>query len=460
MAVVSFVEPQASFNAYKIFRLPLLGSLQLGTILKGRGHDVKVFSESLKTIYHPRKGLLDKRLEKSDVVGISIMTSTARRGYEIADVIRKRNPKTRIIIGGSHASARPEEALKHADLVVCGEGESAIKDAVEGNSTGIVRGERVADLDSLPTLDFSLLKNFVRGPLNLMPIATSRGCPFDCTFCSVTKMFGRRYRFRSPELVLTELVRRVKEGERVFFVYDDNFAADKDRTRQLMEGMLSKRLKKIKWAVQARVDIGRDGELLDLMARAGCTTVLLGMESVNSQTLNTYNKRQSIQDIVRCINNLHKRRIKVHGMFVLGSDNDTPQTIRDTLRFCKRMKIGYAQFSVLTPLPGTQLYDQLEAEKRIWTKNWTLYDGTHVVFFPQSFSVTQLQYWVEWAWKRFYDIHSPLKFLVSRYLLKRWEQVNKSFLCHLPRVRKPRHLLESREPDGAVEMSESATQGA
>jgi radical SAM superfamily enzyme YgiQ (UPF0313 family) len=392
------------------------------------------------------------------------MTSTARRGYEIADTIRKINPKTRIIIGGSHASARPEEALQHADVVVRGEGESVIARVAEDDVSGIIEGERTADLDTLPMLDYSLLKHFVPGFLRLNPIATSRGCPYDCTFCTVTKMFGHRYRFRSPELVLAELNRRVKEGARKFFFYDDNFAADRRRTMRLMEGILrSPKLKKIIWAVQARVDIGRDDELLDLMARSGCSTVLLGMESVNKKTLDSYNKRQSVADIARCIRKLRDRRIKVHGMFVLGSDDDTAQTIRETLRFCKNMNMRYAQFSVLTPLPGSRLYDQMDSEGRIWTKNWTLYDGTHVVYLPRFFSPLQLQYWVKWAWKRFYDIHSPLKYLISRYLIKRWEQVNKAFLCHVPTIKKERYeqgrTEAPKERQTEVKQNESILRG-
>ena len=436
---VSFIEPCADFNGYNFVRLPLLGHLSLGTILKNNGHDVRCYSENLRKVYHHRHGITEKRILESDVVGISIMTPTANRGYAIADAIRKANPKARIIIGGSHATALPDEALRHADAVVTGEGEERILEAVEGDETGIIRGARIRNLDDLPVVDLKLLQGFHPGLLSLTPIATSRGCPFDCSFCSVTQMFGRRYRFRSNEPVLDELEMRTKAGFTKFFFYDDNFAADKTRTKKLLEGMLRRNIR-IYWACQARVDIARDDELLDLMKRTGCVSVALGVESVNPRTLEDYNKKQSVADVVNCIVKLKAHKIRTLCMFVMGSDSDTPLTMRETVRFLKRWKPRYAQFSILFPIPGTRFYDQMLREGRIWTRNWSLFDGGHVVTYPKNFTPIQLLEQVRWTWKQFYALPWLAGYSVFRYFLWRWERINRKYLLHLPSVKPPEEL--------------------
>jgi radical SAM superfamily enzyme YgiQ (UPF0313 family) len=438
---VSFIEPRADFNGFNLVRLPLMGHLQLGTILKQHGYDVRNYSENMRKVFHPRHGVIEKHILDSDVVAISIMTPTANRGYAIADAVRKANPRARVIIGGSHASALPEEALEHADMVVTGEGEGRILEAVEGGATGIIQGEQVKNLDELPMIDLRLLQGYRPGLLSLTPIATSRGCPFDCSFCSVTKMFGRRCRFRSVESVLDELERRVAAGYAKFFFYDDNFSADKVRTKKLLEGVLRRGLK-FSWVCQARVDIARDDELLDLMKRTGCVVVALGVESVNPRTLVDYNKRQSVADIVNCIVKLKAHGVRPLCMFVLGSDSDSALSIRETARFLKRWKPRYAQFSILCPLPGTRFYDEMNVSRRIWTKNWSLYDGSHVVTYPKNFTPVQLIEQTKWAYKQFYAMPWVAGYLVSRLFLKRWERVNKKYMCHLPTVKPPQGIWQ------------------
>lgn len=174
---IVLIEPASTeANVYSKLHMPLLGPIYLGTILKNRGHEVEIYNEN---IYRPDYARLN-----ADIIGISILTSTAKRGYEIA----RQFPKEKVIIGGVHASLSPEEALQFSRQVVIGEAEEVIVDIVEGSiKDTIVRGEAVQDLDILPYPNFSLIKGFKPSPL-VMPISTSRGCPFDCTFCSVTKV--------------------------------------------------------------------------------------------------------------------------------------------------------------------------------------------------------------------------------------------------------------------------------
>ena len=431
MANVAFVEPRGSFNAYGYFRLPLMGSLVLGTMLKEAGHDVSVLRDSVVSVCDKGKEKLHERLVQADVVAISVMTSTADRAYQIADAIRSVAPRIKIIMGGPHATYMSEEALEHSDLVVKGEGEGVILDAVnQKNMTGIVQGAPVENLDEIPFPDLSILKDQGRPPRST-PISTSRGCPYDCIFCTVSSTFGRKYRFRDPKNVLEEIRMRVSQGHREFFFYDDNFAANRSGTKELLEGMAQLDVK-IKWSAEARTNIARDEELLKLMSRANCHRMLIGLESINPRTLEQYNKGQTVEDVKRCITRLHDHNIGVHGMFALGSDDDDAETIRDTVKFCHKMKLDSVQFAILHPLPGSRLYDILDSENRIFTKNWSLYDGTHVVFRPGKLQPLELQEKFFWAWKKFYSLwKKPHLYPVRKYVFSRWHKVNKKSLMDL-----------------------------
>lgn len=380
---------------YSRLPMPLLGPIYLGTVLKKRGHEVEIYKEDILT---PDYTKLD-----ADIIGISILTSTAQRGYEIA----RKFPREKVIIGGIHASLLPQEAAQFARQVIIGEAEHSIIDVVEGRITNqFVYGETVDDLDSLPLPDFSLIKGFPY-PWAIIPVSTSRGCPFDCSFCSVTKIFGRRYRFRSAESAMQEL--ESKRNSPLFFC-DDNFAAHPKRTYTLLNFMLQNRIRN--WSCQVRCDIARDNSLLDLMAKAGCRVVCIGFESVNDLSLKAYEKKQTIAEIIGAIRSFHKRRIKIHGMFVLGADNEDREDIWDTVRFAKKHKIDTLQMSILTPFPGTKVYEDLEREDRIFTKDWSLYDGQHIVFRPKFLSARELQVNIVKAYSKFYALTRSLSMLV------------------------------------------------
>ncbi len=376
--------------------MPLLGPVYLGTILKNKGHEVEIYNEDVET---PDYSKLDP-----DLIGISILTSTAKRGYEIAGKF----PKEKVIIGGVHASLLPDEAIRFARQVVVGEAEEIICDIVEGKiQDPIVRGRPVENLDALPHPDFSLIKGY-RSPSIVTPISTSRGCPFDCSFCSVTKMFGRKYRFRGAEDVMSELLSRDTKS---FFFCDDNFSANPGRARKLLDLILKNKIKG--WACQVRCDVAKDGELLNMMARAGCNAVCVGFESINPKTLQAYDKKQSVDEIISSIRSFHERKIKVHGMFVLGGDDDNVKTVWDTLRFAIKQKIDTIQMMILTPFPGTKVHETLEAQKRIFTKDWSLYDGQHIVFRPKILSAGELQLNVLKAYLKFYSLSRSFSLLLK-----------------------------------------------
>ena len=420
---IVFIEPRSTeANVYSKVSMPLLGPIYLGTILKARGHEVEIYNED---IFKPDYSKLE-----ADLVGISILTSTAKRGYEIAAQF----PREKVIMGGVHASLIPEEAIKYARQVVVGEAEEVIVDIAEGRITEpIVKGRPVKDLDTLPYPDFSLIMGD-RSRSLARPISTSRGCPYDCSFCSVTKMFGREYRFRSAENVMGELKNRDKKS--IFFC-DDNFAAKPSRTYKLLELLLKSNIRK--WTCQVRCDVTRDDRMLKLMSDAGCIGVCVGIESVNEKTLAAYDKKQTVAQIIDAIRAFHKRNIKVHGMFVLGGDDDSIKTVWETLRFAVKQKIDTIQMMVLTPFPGTKVYHDLEAQKRIFTKDWNLYDGQHIVFKPKLISARDLQLSVLKAYTKYYSVWTAASLLMRMnfrngmlrfmgyFIVKEWKWNNRKF---------------------------------
>lgn len=419
---IVLIEPRAcEANIYSKLPMPLLGPVYLGTILKKRGHQVEVYNENIHAPDYTRL--------KADLIGISILTPTAKRGYEIA----KRFPKEKVIMGGVHASLLPNEALEHARQVVVGEAEEVIVDVAEGRRIeSVVQGRPVEDLDALPVPDFSLIKGYPAYPL-IMPVSTSRGCPFDCSFCSVTKMFGRKYRFRGAENIIEEMKSR---NTKQFFICDDNFAADPKRTRTLLGLMLKNKVKQ--WVCQVRADVAKDNKLITLMSRAGCSVVCVGLESVNPSTLTAFKKRQTVEEIVSAIRSFHENRIKIHGMFVLGGDEDNKNTVWETLKFAVKQKIDTLQMTILTPFPGTKVYEDLHAKKRIFTKDWSLYDCQHIVFHPKLLSARELQLNVIKACAKFYSIYTAIYlFLKLRFrnaimrfmgyvVVKEWRRINRN----------------------------------
>ena len=435
---VSIVEPKAPFyNFYSAFikHLPLMGPIYIGTILKNDGHDVTIYNENIKAIDYAK-------IKDSDVLAISIMTSTAPRGYEIANHFRELNPKGRIIIGGVHSTFLPEEASQYADHVVKGEAEAVISDLVNNGGEKIIQGTPVENLDDLPFPDFSLIEGLKKRML-ITPISTSRGCPYECTFCSVSPMFGKRYRFRSSEGVIEELSKfRHKHFSfyaEVFF-YDDNFAANRKRTKELLSQMIEHRITP-KWMAQVRADIWKDEELVQMMAEANCDCLAIGFESLNPETLKRYDKKQTPEDVRRCIEVLHKYGIKVHGMFISEGYSDV----------YSRLGLNSLQLSILIPLPGSKLYNTVKnaghfvVEK--FPSTWQLFDGAHVVHVPDAMSPLEMQRQTIQAMKKFYSRYNATKLLLrgriidfvirrmGHSLIGRWETQNRDYLAKLGEVR-------------------------
>ncbi|MEW5784186.1 MAG: radical SAM protein [Bacillota bacterium] len=410
MKRIILIEPQSrEDHVYKSVRMPRLGLPLLGAQLKAAGYSVSIYMGTGSSI--PWSGIFD-----ADLIGISTTTSTSREAYRMAGYLRSHNIP--VVLGGIHATYMTDEALQYADYVVRGEADLTFLPLVRALEAGelpsdvpgisyLHEGAAVhnpcaacrVEMDQLPFPDLTLFDG--QKPLRSIPVMTSRGCPFNCNFCSVTPMFGRRYRFRSTDSVLKEL--SAYRGRHVFFC-DDNFTANPARSRELLHGMIDRQIGIKGWGAQVRVEVARDEELVRLMRRAGARIVYIGLESINPETLERYNKQQTVEDIRLCVRRFHQYGIRVHGMFVFGSDSDTVQTIRDTVDFALETRVDSVQFLTLTPLPGTPLFDHLEAAGRLLTREWALYDGHHAVFQPALMTPEQLQNETVKALKRFYAL--------------------------------------------------------
>lgn len=443
---IALVEASSrSTNIYSITYLPRLGIPTLGAIMKGLGYDCDLWFQAMP--------MTTDRLDGYDIVGISSLSSTISEAYELADYIRHKG--SLVVMGGAHVTFMPEEALAHCDYVVRGEGEitfPALIQAIEReeipeNISGLAyRGanhdmhctEPVGNVDfeNLPSPDFSLSPQV--NPERLPPIvATSRGCPHNCTFCSVTAVFGRRYRFKRNEQVIAEL--RPILNRSVCFS-DDNFCANPARTKSLLQDMIARKAVPLRWSGQMCVDAASDDDLLDLMQKTRCRIMYIGIESIRQETLKKFHKAHRVDAIGVCIDKLHSRDIGVHGMFVVGVDDDVA-AVHDIVDYAIVNDLDTIQISPLIPFPGAAAYEELKDEVMHW--DWKYFEGMHVVVAPRKCSAYDMQMAIVRELQRFYS----LKRVVGGYrrgrgwrvkyragghhLLRRWASENADYFERL-----------------------------
>jgi len=364
--------------------------LSLATVaaLFPRDAEIKIINDSIDGINFD---------EKVDMVGISVITSTAPRAYEIADRFRERGVS--VILGGFHTSALPEEAALHADAVVIGEAEGVMHDLLDDFKNGklkqFYRSIERADLANLPLPRKDLLfGNKYYKEFDM--IQTTRGCPFSCDFCSVTKFYGRTYRRRPIKDVIWE-IKQSRQRTIRFFV-DDNIAGHPKYAKQLFRALIPLR---IKWFGQASIIIARDKELLRLAAESGCISLYIGFESLSPDSLKEVGKRVNLlQDYKVGIKKIHDGGIGIIGAFIFGFDSDELGVFEETVDFIDRNQIELASFAILTPLPGTQFHKRMKEQGRIIEDNWSKYTCGEVVFQPKLLTVDQLQSGYYWTRKQ------------------------------------------------------------
>jgi radical SAM superfamily enzyme YgiQ (UPF0313 family) len=356
--------------------------------------------------------------KKADLVGITALTYTAPRAYEIANAFRVRGIK--VVMGGIHPSVLPQEALQHADAVVIGEAEkiwsNVIKDFKARKLQKIYRNTDLQSLEGLPNPRRDLYAKGVYHFKNT--IWATRGCPHSCSFCSVSSVFGRKYRCRPVDDVINE-VANFGKGSNIIFT-DDNIAGNFRYAKELFRRLIPL---KVKWASQASVTIAKDKDLLKLAADSGCIDLAIGFESLSPTSLEMVGKKINIVDkYENVIRNIHDHGIAIHAFFLFGLDGDSEDIFERTLRFAQRTKIETAQFAWPVPYPGTALFKEMDKAGRISTKDWKHYESS-LVFEPKLMSRETLSQKRSWVWREFYSLPSIWKrlgMLRSRCQLYFW----------------------------------------
>lgn len=373
--------------------IPQLG-LQVLARLVPAEHQVDLFDE----IFGPRA--TDERLtaDRYDLVGITGYTSGATRAYEIAQMCRERGMRT--IMGGPHASACPEEALEHFDAVAIGECDEIwpqiIADAAAGRLERVYRGQ-LSDLEQLGLGGGAQRLSPINGSYSVSAIQTSRGCPVGCEYCSVTQFNGAPIRRRR----IADIVEEWNQSLQPFtFVVDDNFFGvgpkHAEWAKELLRALIRHGKRRL-WFSQTTINMGDDPEGLRLAYRAGCRGMLVGFETFNPDSLKDYHKGINRNNLARyreLIDGFHRAGVAVFGGFIIGADQDTPDTVAETAMTAVRMGIDIVQITNLTPLPGTKMYDRFLQEGRLLATNypadWERYTFTETVYQPTNMTPREL----------------------------------------------------------------------
>ncbi len=423
-------------------KLPPLGLAYIAAVLRENGHFVKIIDlnvqENLwKTV----------KERKWDIVGLSGDTSRYQISMKIAEQIKKHFGYT-IFTGGPHVTFFEKETLNtgFVDYIIRGEGEYITLDLVNALENGLPpenvrgitfkRGERIIktlrapiirDLDSLPYPARDLLPmekykitRFFGRPIT--SILTSRGCPFNCYFCSSSQFSNLIWRTRSPEKIVDEIEYVYNTfGYNAFAFVDDNFTLNPKRVIEIAKDIVKRGLD-IYWWAFSRVDelIGHE-DMVEWMAKSGCKMVFLGIESVSEEVLKEYNKGITANDSIRAVRLLNRYGITVWGSFIIGALDETKEMILNTIRFAKLLDPKNVQFSILTPFPGTRLYEDAERMGIIVHKNWKYYDGAHAVMRTKYLEPEEIQSLLNKAYISFYvRPHRLIKILpaIFRYLAK------------------------------------------
>ena len=438
MKSVTLIAPKARNKCasdISVLTSPLSGLLILATMLRKKGYLVKFFDESFKT---PNYDNID-----SDYILITSMSATVKRAYELADFFRKKGKK--VFMGGLHVSFKPKEALQYCDKVVTGEGENVLFDLMDGKyKQDIITGTKVTDLNSIPMPDYNLVEGIGNNP-KIVSVCTSRGCPFNCKFCSLKSMFGRQYRTVSTDRIINYLLqfKRIKT-----LCFDEpNFTTDKKRAIEILTKMKEHGIHpKYAWP-SVSIDVAQNDKLLKLFTEVSKFHFSIGLESINQKVLDAYNKKQTPEIIRKALKKLQDYGLRVQGSFIFGSDYDDKTVFQKTVDFCHDADIDFPTFSALTPYVGTDIRKELEESNRIFSNNWDFYDGAHVVFYPKNMTPYELQEGIISAYQNFYstskalnhikngEVFYSLETIYVKHLFKKIIKQNKDYLDYLERMR-------------------------
>jgi len=402
---------------------PPLGLAYIASVLK-QDHEVKIVDSNILnyTIEDVKEEL---RSFYPDVVGITSVTPSIYQAYEVAETAKRVREDCTVVLGGPHATFLPRETLKeckYVDIIVRGEGEETTKELVEtiekGKDLDKVKGitfrkrNEIIDVEPrpfinniddipFPSRDLLSMHRYNVNGVKYTTMMTSRGCPYQCSFCSSSRLFGGYWRGRSPENVLEEMKSICEEYDiRNVGFMDDTFTLDQKRAERICDGII-KQGWDISWGASSRVDT-LSKKLVEKMKRAGCWILFLGIESGTREILDAVRKRITIEQVKKAVKIVKDAEIQVLGSFITGFPQDTIGTIKETINFAKSLDIDYAEFSILTPYPGTPIYDYAKENNLLLTENWSKYTGTEPIIKIDGASEKQLKTLFQKAYINFY----------------------------------------------------------
>jgi len=358
-----------------------------------------------------------------DIVGIGAMTTQAKRAYELADEYRRCGVK--VVLGGIHPSALPQEALAHGDAVCVGDAEGTLphllSDFAAGRSLKTIYNWR-----DYPPADIATPRKDLLNPKDYLvfnPIQTTRGCPHGCTFCTTPAIFGRKFRQRSVGSIVEEIKAAQQAGSNFFIFSDDNFAGNHSWALELCRALQPLN---IKWASQCDILISNNEKLLSAMRASGCQGLILGLESPNPDTLSEAHKVYvRAESYLQRIKVIQRHRISLWGSFIFGFDNDDWKSCRGALQFAHRAGLVMSCYPILTPYPGTDLFEKYRQEGRLLTEDWDKYNGASVVYQPRRMTVEELRHAQMAA---FCDFYRPRSIFAR---LKLWPFKKNSYLANI-----------------------------
>lgn len=367
--------------------------------------------------------LIDTRLEDvdyesfTDLVAISTTTFSAKNAYDIADKFREKGIK--VAIGGVHADLNKEDVLEHADAVMVGEAEiiwpKIIEDLQNGNIKKIYESDERYDMKNYK-LDYSIFKGKHYLPFHI--IETSRGCKFNCSFCSLTPLYKQQVSYRP----INEIIEQIKSiKDKYLFFIDDNFGSDKERAMKLLNELIP--LKK-KWFAQISVNYLQDRDFVELLHKSGCINVFIGFESISPDSLKSMNKvsNLNLKNYDIALNNCVDFDISINGGFVSGALSDTLESVEKTFEFANSFQFLLTSFINLMPFPGTPLYEQLKSENKLLYKKWWLEDisfSQDPIYFTDNISAEEMPQIGMRYYHELYKFKNIFKrFLNSKYRIK------------------------------------------
>jgi radical SAM superfamily enzyme YgiQ (UPF0313 family) len=390
---ITFIRPNMSDMRSADAMEPLVFAILAG--LTPAGIETVLFDERLEPIPFD---------EPTDLVAITVETYTARRAYQIAQAYRRRGVP--VVMGGYHPTFVPDEALQYADAVVIGDAEQLwpriVADAQSGKSRRIYRQVSQPPLSGLKP-DRRIFRGKRYAPAAL--VQYGRGCRFACEFCSIHAFYGFDLRQRPVRDVVAEIEQLERKH---IFLIDDNIFVNGPKARELFRALIPL---KIRWSCQVSLDIARDEELMTLLEQSGCTTAVIGFESLDEHNLAQMKKKWNLKhgDYPSLVQTFRQHGVMIYGSFVFGYDHDTVDSFDISLEFALRSRFYLGNFNPLTPMPGAKLYDRLRAEGRLIYDRWWLdpdYSYGQATFHPRGMTAAELTDGCFRTRRRFHDYSS------------------------------------------------------